>query len=90
MTMEEMSMFWWIVKIALWALAGFGASRLMKSGEGMIWNIVLGLIGGVVGSAVASLIGLKSTNVVGTLLISLGGACLVIYLYRIIAPKFKK
>ena len=53
-------------------------------------RIVLGLIGGVVGSAVASLIGLKSTNVVGTLLISLGGACLVIYLYRIIAPKFKK
>ena len=90
MITEELIMFWWIVKIALCARAGFGASRLMKSGEGMIWNIVLGLIGGVVGSAVASLIGLKSTNVVGTLLISLGGACLVIYLYRIIAPKFKK
>ena len=87
--MEELIMFWWIVKIALWALAGFGASRLMKSGEGMLW-IILGLIGGVVGSAVASLIGLKSTNVIGTLLISLGGACLVIYLYRIIAPKLKK
>ena len=74
----------------LGGIAGWIACKFMNSEGSMVKNIILGLIGGVVGSAVASLIGLKSTNVVGTLLISLGGACLVIYLYRIIAPKFKK
>ena len=46
-------MFWWIVRIALWALAGFIASRLMKSEMSLLWNIILGLVGGAVGSVVA-------------------------------------
>ena len=63
-------MFWWIVKIALWALAGFAASRVMKSSGNMLWNIVLGLIGGAVGSLVSGLVGIRSTNIVGSLIIS--------------------
>ena len=88
--MEEVIMFWWIVKIALWALAGFAASRLMKSEGNMLWNIVLGLVGGAVGSLAAGLIGIKSTNTLGTLIISVVGACLVIALGRLILPKLKK
>ncbi len=83
-------MFWWIVKIALWALAGFAASRLMKSEGNMLWNIVLGLVGGAVGSLAAGLLGIKSTNTLGTLIISVVGACLVIALGRLILPKLKK
>ena len=82
-------MFWWIVKIALWALSGFAASRLMNSNGSMIWNIVLGLVGGAVGSLVAGWVGIRSTNTLGSLIISLGGACLVIALARYLLPKFR-
>ena len=77
-------MLWhWIVKIALWALAGFLASRLMKGGkpEGWLMNIVLGLVGGVVGSLLFSLVGLESHGV-GNIIVSTVGACVVIWLVR--------
>ena len=54
--------FWWIVRIALWALAGYVAARLMNTSLSLIWNIVLGLVGGAVGSLAAGLIGIGSTN----------------------------
>lgn len=82
-------MFWWIVKIALWALAGYIASRLMDSDNGLIWNIVLGVVGGAVGSLVGGWIGIQTTNTLGSILISVGGACLVIALARMLLPKFK-
>ena len=82
-------MFWWIVKIALWALAGFIASQLMDSYGSLLWNIVLGLVGGIVGSLVGSCFGIKSTKILGSIIISVAGACLVIALARMLLPKFK-
>ena len=82
-------MFWWIVKIALWALAGLIASRLMKSENSLIWNILLGLAGGAVGSLVADWIGIRTTNTLGSILVSVGGACLVIWAVRKLIPKLK-
>ena len=52
-------MIWsWIVKIALWALAGYLASKLMKDGkpQGWLGNIILGLVGGFAGSLLFSLL----------------------------------
>ncbi|MBQ7454966.1 MAG: GlsB/YeaQ/YmgE family stress response membrane protein [Clostridia bacterium] len=83
-------MFYTIVKIALWALTGLIATRLMKSSLGLIWNIVLGIAGGAVGSFVAGLFGIHNSNTLGQLIISVGGACLVIWLARLIIPKLKK
>lgn len=77
-------MLWsWIVKIALWALAGFVADKLMNGKpEGLLWNIVLGFVGGLVGSLVFSLFGLGSRGIVGEIIVSAAGACLVIWLVR--------
>ena len=83
-------MFWWIVKVALWALVGFIGSRLMDTKGSLVWNILLGLAGGAVGSLVAGWLGIQSTNTLGTLIVSVGGACLVIALARMLLPKFKK
>ena len=83
-------MFWWIVKIALRALAGFIASNIMRSSLSVIWNVVLGLLGGVIGSFLAGLVGISSTNTLGSIVISVLGACLVIYLARIILPRIKR
>ena len=78
-------MIWhWIVKILLWALAGYLASKLMKdeSPNGWIINIILGLAGGFVGSLIFSLIGLGSKSFIGDILVSTVGACVVIWLVR--------
>ena len=73
----------WIIKIALWALAGFLASKLMKGGkpQGMLGNILLGMAGGFVGSLLFGLIGLHSSGI-GNILVSTVGACIVIWLVR--------
>ena len=82
-------MFWWIVKIAIWALIGMGASKLMKAEGNMLWSIGLGLTGGAVGSLVAGWLGIRSTNTLGSIIVSVGGACLLIALVRFLVPKFK-
>ena len=78
-------MFWyWVIKIILWALAGFLASRLMKGGkpQGWLGNVILGLVGGFVGSMLFRLIGLGSRGFIGDVLVSTVGACVVIWLVR--------
>lgn len=72
--------FSWIIKIALWALAGFLASKLMKGKpDGLLSNILLGLVGGIVGSFLFSLIGLDSINGIGNIIVSVVGACAVLF-----------
>ena len=39
-----------IVSIFIGALAGFIASKIMKRGHGLLVNIIVGLVGGVLGS----------------------------------------
>jgi Transglycosylase associated protein. len=77
-------MIWsWIVKIALWALAGFAASRIMHGKpDSLLSNVLLGMVGGVVGSLLFGLIGLGSINGIGNILISVVGACLVLFLVK--------
>ena len=77
-------MLWsWIVKIALWALAGYLGSKLMKGRpDGLLSNILLGLVGGLVGSFLFGLIGLGSRGIIGEILVSAAGACFVIWIVR--------
>lgn len=77
--------------IVLWiifgALAGFLAGRIMKSERGFIGNVILGVIGSFVGGWIGSLIGIDagSNFSIGSLLIAVGGACLVIIVARVIS-----
>lgn len=71
-----------IIGLACAALAGYLAGNMMGV-KGPWWmNIVLGLLGGFVGGLVFSIIGISSSNIIGSILISSIGACLVIFLYR--------
>ena len=74
----------WIVKILIWTLAGYLAGKLMKdeNPHGWILNIILGLVGGFVGSLIFSLIGLGAKSFIGDILVSTVGACIVIWLVR--------
>ena len=78
--------FSWIIKIALWALAGFLASKLVKGKpDGLLSNILLGLVGGIVGSFLFSLIGLGSINGIGNIIVSVIGACAVLFVVKKVA-----
>ena len=78
--------FSWIIKIALWALAGFLASKLMKGRpDGLLSNILLGLVGGVVGSFLFGLVGLDSFNGIGNIIVSVIGACAVLFVVKKVA-----
>lgn len=72
-----------ILSLVIGALAGYIAGRIMKSGGGLIRNIILGVAGSVVGGFLASLLGLYArTFSIGGLVISVAGACLVIWIGR--------
>ena len=62
--------------------AGWLAGRLMNSDGSWIRNLLLGLAGGVVGSIVLGLIGIKGNGLIGGTLVSVVGACLLIWISR--------
>ena len=74
----------WIIKIALWALAGVLASRIMGSEKprGWIMNVLIGMAGGAVGSVLCKLIGIDAYHGIWNILVSVGGACIVLWLVR--------
>ena len=68
--------------LAMGALAGWIAGKLMNSDGGWLRNIILGLVGGVVGSIVLGLIGIQGSGLIGGTLVSVIGACILIWLSR--------
>ena len=79
-----------LITILLWlvfgALVGWIAGLIMKSSNTLVMNIILGIIGSIVGGFIASLLGFGgfgafSFNIVN-IIISIIGACLVIFIVR--------
>lgn len=74
--------------VLLWivfgALVGWVASMIMESSGGLVWDIVVGIIGAVLGGWVASLFGWGGVDGfnVPSFLVALVGACLLIWLMR--------
>jgi uncharacterized membrane protein YeaQ/YmgE (transglycosylase-associated protein family) len=74
--------------ILLWivfgALVGWVASRLMGAGGGLLWDIVIGIVGAVLGGFVMSLVGYGDVNGFNlySFLVALLGACILIAIVR--------
>jgi uncharacterized membrane protein YeaQ/YmgE (transglycosylase-associated protein family) len=71
-------------------VAGLLASWIMKADTGVIVDIILGIIGGVLGGWISSLItgvDLVSGFNLTSILVALGGAILVIAIYRFIKKR---
>jgi uncharacterized membrane protein YeaQ/YmgE (transglycosylase-associated protein family) len=73
--------------IILGGLAGWIAEKIMKFDTGLLMNIVLGIVGAVVGNFLLGLIGIGLGGLVGQLIVAVLGACIVIYLYRLMKSK---
>jgi uncharacterized membrane protein YeaQ/YmgE (transglycosylase-associated protein family) len=79
-----MSILAWIV---LGLIAGFVGSKLVnRSGEGLILDIVLGIVGAVVGGWLAGFLGLAGVTGLNlySILIAIGGAVVVLLVFHAI------
>lgn len=77
----------WLISIIIGGLVGWLAGKIMNSQNGLLKNILLGWVGSVVGNFVANLLQISSDSLAGNIVLSLGGACLVIFLFRLISGK---
>ena len=69
----------------LGGLAGWIVGKIMGSEGSMLRNMILGLIGGAVGSFVLGLVGIQGRGLIGGTVVSVVGACILIWLGK----KFK-
>ena len=71
--------------IIIGALAGWLAEKFTRSDMGLFANIIMGIIGAVVGNFLARLLGIYVVGFWGNLISATVGAILVIVVYRAIA-----
>lgn len=76
-----------IISLIIGAVCGWLAGIIMKSGHGLLVNIILGIVGGFVGGFIFGLLGLSINGIVGTIISSVVGACLIIFVVRLIKKK---
>ena len=70
-----------IATLIIGAIAGWLAGKIMRGGGfGVPMNILIGVVGSFVGSAMFWIIGLKATGLIGSLIGATLGAIVLIYL----------
>ncbi len=75
-----------IMTLLIGAIAGYGAGKIMNdTSNNLIIDCIVGIIGGFVGSFLFGLIGFKSTKLLANVIVSLVGACIVLYIKKLIS-----
>ena len=74
----------WIAAIVIGGIAGWLAEQFMKSNMGLLMNILLGVAGAVVASAILGFFGIALGGWIGYLIAGFIGACLLIWIVRAI------
>jgi len=82
-----MNIFSLLVFLAIGAIAGWIAGNLMKGGGfGLLVNMLLGIVGAVIGGVIFGLLGITTTGLIGSLITAVVGAVLLLF----VAGKVKK
>ncbi len=69
-------------------ISGWLAGLFMRGGGyGIIWDIILGLIGAFVGGLIFSLFTTGATGFWGSIVVSFIGACILIGIVRAVSPR---
>jgi len=74
----------WVAAIIIGGIAGWLAEQFMKSNMGLLMNIVLGVVGAVVASALLGLLGISLGGWIGYLIAGFIGAVILIAIARAI------
>jgi uncharacterized membrane protein YeaQ/YmgE (transglycosylase-associated protein family) len=72
----------WIAAIIIGGIAGWLAEQFMKSDMGLLMNIVLGIVGAAIGSAILTFFGVNLGGWIGYLIAGFIGAVLLIWIVR--------
>jgi uncharacterized membrane protein YeaQ/YmgE (transglycosylase-associated protein family) len=71
----------WFVIIGL--LAGWAAGKIMKgSGYGPVMDILLGVVGAIVGGFLLGILGIHAEGLIGSIIVAIIGAVFLIWLSR--------
>jgi len=71
--------FFWYILIGI--IAGFAAGKIMRGGGfGLFVNLIVGIIGGVLGGWVFGLLGITTTGLLGSLITSVVGAIVLLWI----------
>jgi uncharacterized membrane protein YeaQ/YmgE (transglycosylase-associated protein family) len=75
-----MGIIWWLI---VGLIAGWLTGRIMGGGGGALMDIILGLVGALVGGFLMSLLGFKAEGgMIYTIIVAVIGAVLVTWIYR--------
>lgn len=77
----------WIAAIIIGGIAGWLAKQFMDTDTGLIMNIVLGIIGAAVASALLGLVGVSFGGWLGYLIAGFIGACILIVIGRAVSGR---
>jgi len=70
-------------QIAIGILAGWLAGKIMRGrGYGLIIDLLLGIVGSIIGAFVFGLLGLHAYGLVGSIVVATAGAMMLLYLVR--------
>lgn len=72
-----------IIYLALGAVIGWVASLIMKSGLSLLWCIIVGIVGSLIGGYVSGLLSIGGGFWI-TLLFAVLGACLLLLIVRLL------
>ncbi len=71
-----------LIELVLGGVAGYAAAGIMKADQSnIVMNVILGVVGGIVGGLIGNLLGIGGGWISG-LILSIAGACLVIWAWR--------
>ena len=73
---------WWII---VGLIAGWAAGKIMKgSGYGPIMDVVIGVVGAIIGGWVMSLLGFGGGGLIWTIIVAIIGAVVLVWLVRLV------
>ena len=74
-----------ILWIVVGLIAGWAGGKIMKgSGYGVVLDIILGIVGAMVGGWLMGILGLYAGNLIGEILVATFGAVFLIWLSRVL------
>jgi uncharacterized membrane protein YeaQ/YmgE (transglycosylase-associated protein family) len=73
---------WWIL---VGLIAGWAAGKILKgSGYGPLMDIILGVVGAIVGGWLLGALGIYAVGMMGTIIVAIVGAIFLIWLRRVL------
>lgn len=72
-----------LVWIIVGAVAGFLASKVLTGkGMGLMWDIVVGILGGFLGGWLAGMVGISTAGIVMEIVVAFVGAAILLVVFR--------